>query len=343
MAYYDGTKLLSMRDINGKKPELFMVTTNRTGGKTTWFNRYFTKKFKAGQGKFMLLNRFNYELSDCHDKFFKDIRNLFFPDDNMSSQCMAKGLYYELYLNDIHCGYAVALNGADAIKKYSHIFNNVDRILFDEFQSENNKYCTDEIKKLLSVHTSVARGRGKQIRYVPVYMCGNTVSLLNPYYTALGISDRLKKDTQFLRGDGFVLEQGFIESASNAMMESGFNRAFSSSDYVAYASQNIYLNDNYAFLERPEGRGRYMYTIKYLNKHYAIYEYDSLGIIYVTDKWDESFPIKLTLTTDDHNINYVMLAKNSLMIGSLRGLFNRGCFRFKNLECKAMLLKLLSY
>lgn len=30
MAYYDGTKLLSMKDINGKNPELFMVTTNRT-------------------------------------------------------------------------------------------------------------------------------------------------------------------------------------------------------------------------------------------------------------------------------------------------------------------------
>lgn len=343
MAYYDGTKLLSMMDINGKKPELFMVTTNRTGGKTTWFNRYFVKKFKTGQGKFMLLNRFNYELSDCHDKFFKDIHNLFYPDDNMSSQCMAKGLYYELYLNDIHCGYAVALNGADAIKKYSHIFNDVERILFDEFQSENNKYCTDEIKKLLSVHTSVSRGRGKQIRYVPVYMCGNTVSLLNPYYTALGISDRLKQDTNFLRGDGFVVEQGYIKSAGDAMMESGFNRAFSSSDYVAYASQNVYLNDNFSFIEKPEGRGRYMYTIKYLNKHYAIYEYDSLGIMYVTDRYNESFPIKLSLTTDDHNINYVMLAKNSLMIGSMRQLFNRGCFRFKNLECKAMLLKLLSY
>ena len=343
MTYYDGTKLLSMMDINGKKPELFMVTTNRTGGKTTWFNRYFVKKFKAGQGKFMLLHRFNYELSDCHDKFFKDIHNLFYPDDNMSSRCMAKGLYYELYLNDVHCGYAVALNGADAIKKYSHIFNDVERILFDEFQSENNKYCTDEIKKLLSVHTSVSRGRGKQIRYVPVYMCGNTVSLLNPYYTALGISDRLKQDTNFLRGDGFVVEQGYIKSAGDAMMESGFNRAFSSNDYVAYASQNIYLNDNFSFIEKPEGRGRYMYTIKYLNKHYAIYEYDSLGIMYVTDRYNESFPIKLSLTTDDHNINYVMLAKNSLMIGSMRQLFNRGCFRFKNLECKAMLLKLLSY
>ena len=33
--YYDGTKLLSMKDLDGNKPEVYMVTTNRTGGKTT--------------------------------------------------------------------------------------------------------------------------------------------------------------------------------------------------------------------------------------------------------------------------------------------------------------------
>ena len=37
--YYDGTKLLSMLDINGKRPEIYMTTTNRTGGKTTYFGR----------------------------------------------------------------------------------------------------------------------------------------------------------------------------------------------------------------------------------------------------------------------------------------------------------------
>ena len=343
MAYYDGTKLLSLKDINGKNPELFLVTTNRTGGKTTWFNRYFVKKFKAGQGKFCLIYRFNYELSDVAEKFFKDIHGLFYPDDTMTSKPMAKGIFHELFLNDEPCGYAIALNNADAIKKYSHLFNDVERMLMDEFQSETGKYCSDEIRKLLSVHTSIARGNGKQIRYVPVYMCGNTVSLLNPYYSALGISTRLKRDTNFLKGDGYVLEQGFIQSASDAQLESGFNRAFSSSDYVAYASQNVYLNDNYSFIEQPEGRGRYMYTIKYLNKHYAIYDYETLGIIYVADKYDASFPTKLSLTTDDHNINYVMLAKNALIINNFRMLFNKGCFRFKNLECKQMVIQMLSY
>ena len=42
--YYDGTKLLSMLDLNGNKPEIYMCTTNRTGGKTTYFARLCVNK-----------------------------------------------------------------------------------------------------------------------------------------------------------------------------------------------------------------------------------------------------------------------------------------------------------
>ena len=44
-AYYDGTKLLSMLHINGRKPEIYMCTTNRTGGKTTYFGRLCVNRF----------------------------------------------------------------------------------------------------------------------------------------------------------------------------------------------------------------------------------------------------------------------------------------------------------
>ena len=72
--YYDGTKLLSMMDINGNKPELYMCTTNRTGGKTTYFGRLVVNKFLKRGEKFCLLYRFNYELDEIADKFFKDIK-----------------------------------------------------------------------------------------------------------------------------------------------------------------------------------------------------------------------------------------------------------------------------
>ena len=343
MAYYDGAKLLSMKDLDGNAPELYLCTTNRTGGKTTFFSRMLVNKFIQNREKFGLIYRFNYELDDCAEKFFKDINTLFFPGHEMTSKRRAAGIFHELFLDGISCGYAFALNGADQLKKYSHLFNDIHRLFFDEFQSENNHYCGDEIRKFISVHVSIARGQGKQVRHVPVYMCANAVSIINPYYVALGISDRLRDDTKFLRGHGYVLEQGYIQSASEALLSSGFNKAFAQNNYVAYSAQNVYLNDNMAFIERPEGGGKYICTLRYNGLDYGIREYGELGYLYVDNKPDYTYPTKITVTTDDHMINYVMLRKNDFFINNMRFFFEKGCFRFKDMKCKEALLKALSY
>lgn len=341
--YYDGTKLLSLTDINGNRPEIYMCTTNRTGGKTTYFGRLVVNRFLDKREKFGLLYRYNYELDDCAEKFFKDIGELFFNGYTMTSKKRAKGIYHELYLNGEPCGYAVSINSADQVKKNSHFFSDVKRLIFDEFQSESNTYCPNEIKKFISVHTSMARGQGEQNRYLPVYMLSNPVSIINPYYVELGISSRLTDETRFLRGDGFVLEQGFVESAADAQKSSGFNKAFARNNYVAYSSESVYLNDNKAFVDRPQGVGRYMATLKYNSQTYGIREFAEAGVIYCDDRADETFPLKITVTTDDHELNYVMLKRNDLFLFNLRYYFERGCFRFKDLRCKEAVLKSLSY
>jgi len=341
--YYDGTKLLSLTDINGNRPEIYMCTTNRTGGKTTYFGRLVVNRFIDKREKFGLLYRYNYELDDCAEKFFKDIGELFFNGYTMTSKKRAKGIYHELYLNGEPCGYAVSINSADQVKKNSHFFSDVKRLIFDEFQSESNTYCPNEIKKFISVHTSMARGQGEQNRYLPVYMLSNPVSIINPYYVELGISSRLTDETRFLRGDGFVLEQGFVESAADAQKSSGFNKAFARNSYVAYSSESVYLNDNKAFVDRPQGVGRYMATLKYNGQTYGIREFAEAGVIYCDDRADETFPLKITVTTDDHELNYVMLKRNDLFLFNLRYYFERGCFRFKDLRCKEAVLKSLSY
>lgn len=341
--YYDGTKLLSMLDLNGKKPEIYMCTTNRTGGKTTYFGRLCVNRFLDKGEKFGLIYRYNYELDDVADKFFKDLKGLFFPDKTMTAKKRAKGIFQELFINNKSCGYAIALNSSDSIKKYSHLFSDITRMIFDEFQSESNHYCTDEITKFLSVHTSIARGQGEQVRYVPVFMLANQVSIINPYYVAMGICNRLNGETKFLRGDGYVLEQGFIESASDSQKESGFNRAFKENNYVAYSSENVYLNDNYSFIEKPTGKSRYICTLKYKGNDFGVKEFAESGFIYCDDKPDSTFPMKITVTTDDHSINYVMLKRNDFFLSNLRYLFERGCFRFKDMRCKEAILNALSY
>lgn len=341
--YYDGTKLLSLNDANGRKPEVYMACGNRSSGKTTYFNRLVVNRFLRNKEKFCLLYRFTYELDSVEEKFFKDIRNLFFSNYELTAEKRAKGMYRELFLNEVDCGYAICLNQADQIKKQSHLFSDVSCILFDEFQSETNKYCTDEVTKFISIHMSIARGKGEHVRYVPVYMLSNAVTILNPYYVAMGISNRLRTDTKFLKGDGFVLEQSYLESVSEAQKNSGFNRAFKKSDYIGYASENVYLNDNLTFIEKPEGSSRYLVTLRYKRREYAVRLYSELGIAYCDDRPDRTYPNKVSVTTEDMDVNYVSIRENQMLVASFRFYFNHGCFRFKDLACKEVILTLLSY
>lgn len=350
--YYDGTKLLSMKDINNKTPEIYLSTGNRTSGKTTYFNRLAMNRFLKQGKKFGLLYRFNYELDSISDKFFKDIKSLFFQEWNMVSVSQARGIYHKIYLTKgdiedkkaerIECGYAISFNSADQIKKVSHLFTDIDALYFDEFQSETDHYCDREVTKFQSVHTSIARGQGKQYRPVPVYMIANLVSLINPYYVALGISSRLQKDTKFLRGDGWVLEVNMNETASLAQQNSAFNRAFKNDEYNKYAAMNVYLNDNIAFVEKPQGKSRYLITVKYDNTLYAVREFTEIGIIYVDTKIDTSFKDKITISSNDHEVNYIMLRRNDMFRQLMRYYFMKGCVRFRDLRCKEMFLKLVT-
>ena len=107
-------------------------------------DKFMDKDFKKNKKKFCLVYRWNYELSDCSDKFFKDIQRLFFPSDEMTEKRRANNIFVELFLNGESCGYCVTLNNADSLKKFSHLLSDVDKMIFDEFQSENNHYCPND-------------------------------------------------------------------------------------------------------------------------------------------------------------------------------------------------------
>ena len=342
--FYDGTKLLSLKDLDGNLPEIYICTSNRSAGKTTYFSRYLVNRFKKHGEKFCLLYRFVYELSNVSEKFFKDIQKLFFPNDNMSQSFMDSTTgFCQLELNDVPCGYAVALNSADALKKNSHLLSDTKRIFFDEFQSEIGHYCNKEIEKFISIHTSIARGGGEQVRYCPVIMCSNTVSLLNPYYNEMDVAVRLKSDTKFLRGHGYVLEQGFNPHASESQLSSGFNKAFCENRYTAYSAQGVYLNDSLAFIETPTGYSQYVATIILDGKNYAVRDFPNDGIMYVNTTIDKTCPIKIAVNPNDHRINYVLLSGNSYLLDVFRKFFETGNFRFKNLKCKEVLMRILAY
>ena len=341
--YYDCNRLLTMKDKNGLTPEIFMVSGNRTAGKTYSFKKRLVDRFLNYGEKFCLLVRFGYEMDAIEETFFKDLKEIHYPGLNVKSEWEGRQLFKRLYINEKECGYCVAINSADTVKKYSSVFVDVTKIFFDEFQSETGKYCPDEITKFISIHVSMARGGGKQTRYLPVYMASNNVTILNPYYSLFGISKMLTPRTKFLRGDGWVLEITYNENAANALSSSAFGRAVSAHSYMQYAAENKALLDNENFIGKIEGHKNIFTVIIYNGKEYGIWSVDGGVIMYISHKSEPNWPQKISFKTEDHNISYLMQKRSDAYTKAMRAMFDQGRLRFEDLECKNMFFEFIGY
>lgn len=306
--YYDGTKLLSLKDMNGKEPSIYVCATNRSAGKTTFFSRLLFRKYLRKNHQFLFLYRYKYEMDSVKDKIWTGIAK-FFPGWDIELEVNQKIGFGKFFLikevsgekQEYLCGYITCLNSADQIKKYSHVFHSVEWIFMDEFQSETDKYCQDEIIKFLSIYMSVARGKGKQFRDVKVILAGNHISLDNPYYTYLGINKRLKPETKFMRGKGWVMEFGYYDGPAEEIKNSNIGAAFADSDYFDnLTSKDHLLCDNYNIAKCPSNV-KYLATFKTRKVRFSV-KYNTTGM-YVCESFDITRKTKIcpnTLSDGDY-------------------------------------------
>lgn len=346
--YYNGYRLLSTPDITGVKPEIYISTTNRSAGKSTFFAGKLIHDYIRTGKKFMLLYRNKYEMDDATSSFFAQVEKLFFPGLHMWQETGIRNAFYRIFICDdtgkikCQCGYITALASSEQVKKYSSLLSDVDVILFDEAFPENDRYLPGEVRALMSIHDSLARGGGSQARYLPVIIAGNLINLFNPYYQSLGIVDTLQLSTNFLRGNGFVVEQGFNEASAMAHKQSAFHRAFASEDYTAASQDKSYLNTTDLFIDRAAcDSGLYLLTIQYGGTRFSVRYNPDANFYYVSDRPDPSFKIVLAATLEDvdetafydrHNSRKELLSKK-LQVGMVK------C---RNLSCRNALLHFIA-
>lgn len=340
--YYDNNKLLTLKDINGKKPEIFICDGNRTAGKSYAFKSTLLRNwFKKGE-QFALIVRNQTECKGYYEPFWSDIGVDKYPEKICSEKPVAKGTFYQVLIDGLVAGFVLPISAARKLKRFSAMFINVTTMFFDEYQDEDSMYLVKELQKLQSIHTSIARGHGKQTRYVALYMCSNTISLLNPYYSAFGIHKRLRNNTKFLRGDGWVFEKTLNEHAKEAFQSSAFNRAFANAtDYFSSASENVYLNDNLSLIEKPEGDFSYIATIKYNGEMFNIRQYSNY--VYISEGCDITFPLKIAYKPlDIDGDGFWLCNKNAPITRRISQFFESGLLRFDSLKSKNMLFDILT-
>lgn len=331
--YYNPTNLLSMTDINGKRPAVYISAGNRTGGKTTAFNSLLLNRFIKRGEKFGLVYRYAKDGSDIVERFFKDIGKMWFAGHEMTY--FTKPFGVEIYFDGKSCGYGLPLNLADDIKKRSHLLSDIQRVLFDEFQSDTDSYLDDEVTKLLSIMFSLSRGGGKLYRYVPLYLISNQVSTLNPYYEQMGVNDRMRQGAKFIKGDGWVMQNWINENSKNAIEASPLARAFSKSKYMAYASSGKYLRDDNTQVGKiKKVKKRYQCTLFHQGIAYGL---DLLpnGNWYFRNNGDMTYKKRYAIIQDDVKDGIPLLPEAvRTTISEMR---KRGKIYYETLKCKGVL------
>lgn len=334
--YYDGTKILSMLDINGLKPDIYLVSTNRTDGKTTYFSRLLVSHHLKKGTQFALLVRKQTELDGIEEGFFEELSSLFFPGKKLESESMFRGAIKKLYIDGKPAGFAIPLTAEQYVKKNSHLFYKVDEMMFDEYQTLDIEYLPDEIARFYSIHKSISRGGGKQVRRVPVYLLSNEMSIVNPYYLAMNISERIDSKSKYIRGNGWVLQRTTNLSVQQKAQDTGFYRAFADTPIAKHSTFNTSFLDKEGLIEKMSGNYRYVATIVYDDSQYAVKQYN--GIIYIDKRVEPGHKIY----TSDSNLMCVGMAMipHGLKI-ILKTYFEKGCVRFYSQDCKSAFFKSL--
>lgn len=332
--YYNPDKILRMRDLDNLKPAIYIITTNRSAGKTFSILKKFLEDFKKDGKQFAIIYRHKYELN-ASANLFDDVQRLY-PHlrGNITTISYASGLFYELQMDDKTLGWSFSMNSPDALKKHSPKFSQIEQMLLDEYQTESGKYLDKEIEKFQSLYLTIARGGGKQSRHVDVFMCGNNVTLMNPYFINFGIHKRLKDDTKMMRGNGWVAEFLFNKSASQEIRSNSFFHAFKDERYMAYSTENVYLSDASIFVGKISGRAKYLFTILHENTLYGVREFFDKGIMYISKQPDNSCKQVITFKASDHNANTMMLSHYSYLWKNIKDAYYKGWLRFDDIQTK---------
>lgn len=350
MRYYDGTKLLSMQDINGNRPAIYISTSNRSAGKTTYYNSYLLRQYVKTGAKFAILKRFVDDVPNAATNFFGALNvpadispgiARLYNGHTMDQSGKRGDAYNTLAYDGSKCGYVLCLNRATKIKEASNQLSDVQTIIFDEFIPETGQYVANEIVKFMSVITSIARGGGHQQRYVRIILISNYVTLLNPYYEAMGISDKLKPEMKYMRGDGFVVEQIVNESAKEAVESNPAIRAFSrGSSYTDYLTGGRYLLDNTALIARLTGDSAYICTIEYGGQKYGLKLFKD-GILYVDTSPDSTCKVVVHTNRESLRENEYLGRYFPDLIHDIKEHFDTGKIRFQTLMCREALNDLI--
>lgn len=305
----------------------------RGGGKTygslKWCVEQHLENRKRGrQWQFLYVRRLKTELEKLTvmrgGRLFNAVKSEF-PEHTLSAESNI------LRCDDEICGYAQPLSTASILKSDS--FPNVECIIFDEFIIDNRgtyHYLKDEVTKFLDLYETVSRGRD-----VKVFFLSNAVTVTNPYFDFFHLNKPYNGDIQ--RFSKEILVQNFVNPELVKMKKgSRFGNIIDGTEYSDYAYDNEWLLDNNDFIEKKKRTCEYYMTLRYKDTWIGIWLDNVQWLFYISNDVDLQYPLKYSVTTDDHKPNVMLFAAGRKLawLKNLMDAYQRGAVRYENMKLK---------
>lgn len=316
-----------------------LINGERSLGKTYTCQKYVLDKCLTKGLEFVYIVRTQTEKSKgiLESGFKKVTQNEFkYTNFGYTTEDMFKVIELEDGTNEkIQLGYCIALSEAAKIKKRS--FPNVKYIIFDEYMLEEKQSISyvngwKEPELLLSIYHTIDREEDRVI----CFMLGNNTKFHNPYHMhpAFNIPPIEKGGIWTSENVLFQYAVGSVELKQHKT-KSKFLRMLENTEYGKYAKDGDYVYDNYSFVEKMRTTARYYFTIEYNKQKFGVYNDLQNGVIYISDKVDESCKLVYALTLEDHKENTLLTKSHNLtQLKWLANHYKLGNVRFVSMEIK---------
>lgn len=321
--YYDLTKLLSYNKL------LNISIGSRGRGKSYAAKKWAINGFLKNKRQFVYLRRYKTEFNNINN-YFSDIADRY-PNHNFE---VKNGCF--LIDNEV-AGYYISLSTSQQNK--SNSYPDVDKIIFDEFIIDKGKvtYLKGEVQLFLDMIETIARTRDD----VRILMISNAISSVNPYFLYFGIYPH--------NGDKIICKQQVVVDIDksdvfiNYKKQTRFGQLIADTKYGRYSIDNEFLRDDVTFIQKMSGKSYFWYGLKYLDVIYSVWYNESSGYVFITKKDVPENSNIYAVTTDDHEINMLLLSRSNGIFKKLREAYDYGQVRFDCLQSKSAFYEMINY
>lgn len=288
--YYDLTKILSYNAF------MNFLVGERGVGKTYSLSKFSIKQFLNKGEEFVYIRRFKSDLHKSIPEFFEAlIKNNEFEGHELTT----KGSKF--YVDGKVSGYGIALTNAQSYKSTN--FPNVKNIIFDEFIIETGQqhYLQNEVENFLGLVETIAR-----MRDVRIFMLGNAVTVVNPYFLYFDISMPYNTDIKTYKNGLILVQLMYNEEYRKVKAETKLGKLVDGTEYSKYAIENSFRLDNKNFIEKKTGTAKCSFGIKYKDNTFGVWFDYSVGKIFVST--DVNSKQIFACTLQDHTPNTMLLS-----------------------------------